>query len=129
MRPSSPVPEASWLLRQIARQATDDFITVKEAINLAHRALSKRLPGLKVSRIEDIWRGEARVIRAEELDAIRTEADLERKARHADAVVKQDIERLEARLLEIENTIGSRHQPSFARLGTPDRSVAGGLTR
>ena len=122
--------EAAWLLRRIARQSTDDFISIKAAITIVHRALSKRLPGLKLSRVEDIWRGEAR-LRPEELDAIRIEADahLQRIARHADAVVKQDIERLEARLLEIENTIGSRHQPSFARLGTPDRSVAGGLTR
>lgn len=129
MRSSSAVSEASWLLRRIARQATDDFVTVKEAINLVHRALSKHLPGLKVSRIEDIWRCEARSIRAEELDAIRIEAELERKARHADAVVKQDIERLEARLLEVENAIGVGDQQAFARSRQMDRAVVGGLTR
>jgi len=125
MRSSSP--DAAVLLRQIARNATDEFVSVKEAITLAHRALSKRLPGLKVSRVEDIWRGEARVIRAEEMDAIRAEADakIQKEAQHAYGQVREDIRRLEALVLAIENQIGARNQPAFACAGSPHRSLVG----
>lgn len=97
------------MLRLIARSSTNDFISVKEAINLAHRALSKRLPGLKVSRIEDIWRGEAHLIRADEMDAIRAEADavIEDKSQHRYLELREQIRQLEARILAIEKAIGA----------------------
>lgn len=127
----SSATDAAALLRLIARNSTTDFVSVKAAINLAHRSLSKRLPGLKVSRIEDIWRGEARMIRAEEMDAIRAEADaaIEREAQHAYRQVREDIRRLEAHVLAIENAIGTRDQPSFACAGHPHSALAGQLTR
>lgn len=122
----SSAPDAAALLRQIARNATDDFVSVKEAITLVHRALSKHLPGLKVSRVEDIWRGEARLIRAEEMDAIRAEADakIQKEAQHAYGQVREDIRRLEAILLAIENQIGAGHQSAFVCAGAPNRTLA-----
>jgi hypothetical protein len=122
----SSAPDAAVLLRQIARNATDEFVSVKEAITLVHRALSKRLPGMKVSRVEDIWRGEARLIRAEEMDAIRAEADaiLQKEAQHAYREVREDIRRLEALVLAIEDQIGADHQPAFACAGPSHRTLA-----
>lgn len=68
----SAVAEASTLLRQVAepRPVGD---TVKQAINRAARRVSKFNP-MSAGRCEDIWRQEARAIRAEEMDAIRAAA-------------------------------------------------------
>lgn len=123
----SSAPDAAELLRQIARNSTDDFMSVKAAINLVHRALSKRLPGIKVSRVEDIWRGEARLIRAEEMDAIRSEADapIEKEAQHAYRQVREDIRRLEAMVLAIENQVRAGDQSAFACSGPSHRPLAG----
>lgn len=64
----SAVAEAASLLRQVAepRPVGD---TVKAAINRAARRVA-----IRPSRVEDIWREEAKAIRAEEMDAIRRAA-------------------------------------------------------
>ena len=74
----SAVAEASFRLRQIAepRPVGD---SVKAAINRA----AKRA-GLTPGRVEDLWYGEARMIKAEEMDAIRR-ADATRQAKEKSA--------------------------------------------
>lgn len=74
----SAVAEASFRLRQLAepRPVGD---RVKAAIGRA----AKRA-GLPVSRAENIWYGEARSVRAEEMDAIRR-ADRAREAKEQSA--------------------------------------------
>jgi hypothetical protein len=88
----SAVAEAATLLRQVAepRPVGD---TVKAAINRAARRVSIR-PG----RVEDIWREEAKAIRAEEMDAIRRAAAQERVAREA----KHELAELDARIARLE---------------------------
>lgn len=78
----SVASEAAERLRFIAepRPIGDN---VKAAINRASARVSRYWP-LSPSRAEDIWRKEARVIRAEEMDAIRR-ACAEREASEAKA--------------------------------------------
>jgi hypothetical protein len=94
------VAEASTLLRELAGPypAGD---TVKGAINRATRRVSRFLP-MKAGRAEDIWRQEARAIRAEEMDAIRRAASEDRLSREAKdelAAINARISRLEALLV------------------------------
>lgn len=86
------VAEAASLLRQVAepRPVGD---TVKEATNRAARRVSLR-PG----RVEDIWREEAKAIRAEEMDAIRKAAAQDRMVREA----KDELTELNARIARLE---------------------------
>lgn len=121
--------EASFLLRQLAepRRADD---TVKAMI----RRVS-RLIGLPQSRTEDLWRQEARLVRAEEMDAIRTAARVrqeEEAAREEFRDFSKFVARLEA--LEARLSVGSS-DPDFHRdqadamvqaRGPSDRSLAGG---
>lgn len=91
------VAEAASLLRSVAepRPVGD---TVKAAINRAARRVSKHLrEPMRASRAEDIWRGEARMIRAEEIDAIRKAADA-RLLRE----VRLEFTQLDARLARLE---------------------------
>lgn len=89
--PVSASAEAASLVRQIAEpwQVGD---TVKAAINRVARRV-----GLKPSRVEDIWRREARVIRAEEMDAIRAAAD-----RQALEGAQGEYQRLSERIAALE---------------------------
>lgn len=91
------VAEASSLLRAIAepRPIGD---SVKAAINRAARAA-----GLSASRTEDIWRQEAKAIRAEEMDAIRLAA-ARRAAGDAKMLeeARAEYRRLKARLASLE---------------------------
>lgn len=92
----SACAEAASLLRSVAepRPVGD---TIKEAINRAARRV-----GLRPSRAEDIWRGEARSIRAEEMDAIRRAAEnkLVREARHEFSELALRLARVEALLVQ-----------------------------
>jgi hypothetical protein len=74
----SAVAEAAFRLRRIAepRPVGD---RVKAAIDRAARRV-----GLPVSRVENLWYGEARAVRAEEMDAIRR-ADVAREAKEQTA--------------------------------------------
>lgn len=102
----SAVAEAAVLLKEIAepRPAGD---TVKGAINRAARRVSKfMLSPMRPGRAEDIWRQEARAIRAEEMDAIRRAAKADRLKEEAkDELAKIDarIARLEALLVQDED--------------------------
>ncbi|MBZ9939169.1 hypothetical protein LB518_22925 [Mesorhizobium sp. BR1-1-16] len=100
----SPCVEAASLLRSIAepRPVGD---TVKSAINRAARRVSAFLQEpMRPGRAEDIWRGEARIIRAEEIDAIRRAADArdQRETTNEFALLKARLDRLEARFLQGE---------------------------
>src|SRR4051812_33292346 len=91
----SAVAEASILLRRIAepRRADD---SIKTLIVRAARRVSKFFP-ISPSRAEDIWRREARLIRAEEMDAIRKAADAARivsEAKHERSKLEDRISRL-----------------------------------
>lgn len=71
-----------------------------EAVNKAGRSAGYLKDNIKHSRIEDLWRQEARRIDAEELDAIRAAHDalILRKARDRHQELINRIERLEAAL-------------------------------
>lgn len=99
------VAEAASLLRSVAepRPVGD---TVKAAINRAAKRVSKYMrEPMRPSRAEDIWREEARMVRAEELDAIRraAEAQLTQEARREFTQLDARIARLEAILVQDQN--------------------------
>ena len=110
----SAVAEASSLLREIAepRPIGD---TVKAAITRAARRV-----GLRAGRVEDIWRQEARAIRAEEMDAIRravTNRKHMEEARAEALSFSQRLERLERQYLVSDEDF---HSPQIDALrGTP----------
>jgi hypothetical protein len=93
----SAVAEASHLLRQLAepRPVGD---TIKAAINRAARRVK-----IKAGRVEDIWRQEARAVRAEEMDAIRRAVMEEARLEYS---------RLVNRIASIEATL-RRSDPDF----------------
>lgn len=103
---SSISSEAAWILRGIAR--SDGGFSVKAAITAAHRRISEFLPSIKVSRVEDIWREQAKTIRAEEMDAIRKAAIKAKidEAKHEYSGTSRDIERLEALVNILANKVG-----------------------
>lgn len=105
---SSVTSEAAWMLRSIAKAEVDEWTSVKGAITAVYRVLRKKLPNIKPSRVEDIWRGEARIIRAEEFDAIREAATLarEKAAPHEYEEVAVEIARIKRELAELEARIG-----------------------
>ena len=121
------VAEAGFLLRRIAepRPVCD---SVKAAITRAARAV-----GLPFGRAEDIWRGEARTVRAEEMDAIRRAASRKNKEkadRDEYAVLMERLSFLEDRLEQIDPDF---HRPAVAGLralsapmGGKDRAVVDG---
>lgn len=88
--------EAAWILRGMAR--SDGVFSVKAAITAVHKRISEFLPSIKASRVEDIWREQAKTIRAEEMDAIRKAAVKAKidEAKHEYSGVMQDIKRLQA---------------------------------
>lgn len=94
--------EAAALLRSVAepRPVGD---TIKAAINRAAKRVSAHLrEPMRPGRAEDIWRGEARAIRAEEMDAIRRAAEkrLVGEARNEFTELDRRIARLEALLVQ-----------------------------
>jgi len=121
----SACAEAASLLRSVAepRPVGD---TVKEAINRA-----ARLTGLRYGRAEDIWRQEARTIRADEMDRIRRAAEnkLVREAQHEFVELEQRIKRLEALLVQAPDLPGPEDGP-VRRLAHPvDRAMGGRSSR
>jgi len=119
--PMSSCLEAAALLRTIAepRPIGD---TVKAAINRAAKRVSAHLrQPMRPGRAEDIWRGEARVIRAEEIDAIRraAEARTNREARHEITQLDARIARLEALLVQDAEF----HRTEVDAVGTMARSA------
>jgi cell division septum initiation protein DivIVA len=92
--------EAVSLIEAIAAPCT-----VKDAMNRVARLVSSELrraglPPMKASRVEDIWRAEARSIRADEMDALRRARDkaLKQEAQDELSQLRARIERLEAAL-------------------------------
>lgn len=121
------VAEAATLLKRIAepRPVGD---TVKQAINRAARRVSRFLP-MRPGRVEDIWREEARAIRAEEMDAIRRAAEgkrLQAEAQDELAQIDARIARLEALLVSDEDYFGPQVDEERAALGRLRRSLDGG---
>lgn len=119
------VAEAASLLRTVAepRPVGD---TVKAAINRAAKRVSKYLrEPMRPGRAEDIWRGEARMVRAEELDAIRraAEARLIREARREFTQLDARIARLEALLVQDPEFHRVEADALRAVAGRPDRPV------
>jgi len=102
----SGVAKASELLDEMssawpARISFKDAVgRATDAVNKAGRAAGFLRDPIKHSRIEDLWRREARRIDAEELDAIRAAHDamLKRDARDQHQKMLARIERLEAAL-------------------------------
>lgn len=120
--PVSASAEAASLVRQIAEpwQVGD---TVKAAINRVARRV-----GLRPSRVEDIWRREARVIRAEEMDAIRAAADEKtlEGARGEYQRLSERIAALEALLVvQDEDFRGPAADVVGAERGARDRALVG----
>lgn len=85
----SSVAEASWLLDELAAPMPPSR---KEAFNRMAERVSRytRFP-LSPGRAEDLWRREARVVRAEEMDALRIA-----KRRHEEAKAREQAIRLAA---------------------------------
>lgn len=113
----SAVAEASVLLRRIAEPRMADD-SVKTLIVRAARKVSRFFP-LTPSRAEDIWRREARLIRAEEMDAIRKAAEdrIVGEVKRERSELETRLARLEALLLQDEEF----HSPEVAAL----RQLAG----
>lgn len=123
----SSVMEAAGLLRQIAEPAPVGD-KVKAAIGRAYREVKSAATTLghrppRFSRVEDLWRQEARSVRAEEMDAIRAAHAARNKVRElAEAKVKQladegakanvEIADLRARLARLE-TMLEQVDPDF----------------
>lgn len=79
--------EAFALVREIAGAP---FRPVQPAIKRAVARLKPYL-GLTLSRTEDIWRREARLIRAEEMDALRAAAEARRQKLEAGRVATAEL--------------------------------------
>lgn len=124
--PMSSVAEASMLLRQVAepRPVGD---TVKAAITRSARRVSRfLLQPMTTGRAEDIWRRQARLIRAEEMDAIRKAAAGDREveeAKHVLADIDARIARLEALLIQDPDFHGEQVAQTRKALGNVDRTV------
>jgi len=103
------VAEASRLLREVAEPVPAGD-SVKAAIGRAARRVEKHIPPHFASRwhagrAEDIWRGEARGVWAEEMDAIRRAADAKaaEEARNELAELDARLARVEALLIQDED--------------------------
>lgn len=118
--------EAAWMLRSIAKAEVHDWCTVKDAINAGYRVLRKTIPNVKPSRVEDIWRCEAKIIRAEEIDAIRQAARLadERANTHAYSAVRDEIEALRQEMATLKSRISCDRacRDSAASVGSASES-------
>ena len=89
--------EAISLIEAIAAPCS-----VKDMANRVSRLVTRELQhvgkAMRPSRVEDIWRGEARRIDADELDALRRAAGLQKEAYNELATLRARIDRLEAAL-------------------------------
>lgn len=125
----SAVCEASGLIRQASepRPAGD---SVKSAIGRAARKVSRfmRQP-MTFSRAEDIWRQEARSIRAEEMDALRAAAKREKAFHDEAAALEARLARVEAALLAIDPDFHSGTIDALRRAQRPHRKASGEVRR
>jgi len=105
--------------KDAVRRATD-------AVNKAGRAAGYLRSPIKHSRIEDLWRQEARRVDAEELDAIRAAHNglLMRDARDQHQQMLARIERIEAALrLSSADALRALVGDQIKQLGGVDRAV------
>lgn len=120
----SAVAEASSLLRQAAEPRPGGEL-VKATIARVARYVSRHLPQpMSPGRAEDIWRQEARMIRAEEMDAIRAAADA-RRLREA----RDEFRELNARIAQIEATLLLSHPDADGAEDDALRAMARGPHR
>ncbi|MCO5079208.1 MAG: hypothetical protein M9937_26420 [Chelatococcus sp.] len=128
------IAEAAALIRRVAGYRKPDE-SLKAVFLRVARKLSSRLPKyigpMKPGRVEDIWREEARMIRSEEMDALRALA-AEHKA--TEEAARDEFKALERRIEAIERTLGlspahvagARHLAMVGALGDLDRALDGG---
>lgn len=127
----SATMEASDLIRQLAEPCPAGD-SVKAAINRALRRVSPHLPWpMKASRAEDIWRREARAIRAEEMDALRAAKAAREKAEfaHEAAAVETRLARIEAALFAADPEFHSDAIAALRRASRPFGQAAGKVMR
>lgn len=121
----SAVCEASSLMRSIAEPCPAGD-SVKAAINRAARKASRFMARpMKPGRAEDIWRKEARAIRAEEMDALRAAAKREKAFRDETSAVEARLARIEAALLSIDPDFHRDTVDALRRAGRPLGQSAG----
>jgi len=94
--------EASELMRRMAEPAP-----AGAHVQTLIRDVAREL-GMRFSRAKALWYGEARVVRAEEMDAIRAAAA--RKQGEASSELRDEIWRLRERLVEIEAKLDSARE-------------------
>ena len=129
------IAEAAALVRRVAGYRKPDE-SLKAVFLRVARKLSARLPKyvgpMKPGRVEDIWREEARMIRSEEMDALRALAEAENKA--LEEAARDEFKALERRIEAIERALGlspahvagARHLAMVGALGDLDRALDGG---
>lgn len=124
----SAVCEASDLMRTLALPCPPGD-SVKAAINRAARRASHYLARpMTFSRAEDIWRKEARAIRAEEMDALRRAAKRE-AFKDETAAVEARLARIEAALVAIDPDFHGEAIVALRRALRPAGQAAGEVTR
>lgn len=124
----SAVCEASDLLRALAAPCPPGD-SVKAGINRAARRVSRFLMRpMSPGRAEDIWRREARSIRAEEMDALRAAARREKAFNDEAAAVEARLARVEAALLAIDPDFHRDAIDALRRAGRPSGQDAGEVT-
>lgn len=123
------VAEASRLLREVAAPVPAGD-SVKAAIGRAASRVGKRIAPhfaarWHASRAEDIWRGEARGVWAEEMDAIRKAADAKaaEEARSELAELDARLARIEALLVQDEDFHRPQVDAARAVARRPDRPM------
>ena len=115
----SAVCEASSLMRSIAEPCPAGD-SVKAAINRAARKASRFMARpMKPGRAEDIWRKEARAIRAEEMDALRAAAKREKALINDTLALEARLARVEAALLSIDQDFHRETIDALRRAGRP----------
>lgn len=123
------VAEAAQLLREVAAPVPAGD-SVKAAIGRAASRVAKFIaphfaPRWHAGRAEDIWRGEARGVWAEEMDAIRKAADAKaaEEARSELAELDARLARIEALVVSDPHYYGPLVAPFRAAMGRPDRAL------
>lgn len=92
------VAEASLLLMEIAGHPG----SVKERIRRAATAVA-----INFGRVEDLWRQEARMVRADEMDRIREQAERKRRRQATERVDADDYARVVERLRILEERLAA----------------------
>lgn len=121
-RPMSGVSEASMLLQTVAGYPEKP---IKAAIARAALRVSNFLkPPMSYGRAEDIWRQEARLIRSEEMDAIRSAAAERRRKQEAGCAAAKELAALYRGVAERLRSVDEDfHRPEIARLESTAREL------